>query len=66
MPGVNLGFELGYDLRGFLLALHEAIDPIFLISGNYLMFTVLKGFNIASMPSMPLVYYSDEGSLLCF
>ena len=41
---MNLIFEFRAELRDFLLAWCETVDPILLISGNYWMLTTLKGF----------------------
>ena len=54
----NLGLLMRADLQFLTMACMEAIDPIYVIFGWSIMFTILKGLEIFSRPSIPQEYLS--------
>ena len=62
----KLGFLLISDFLFLALACLETIDTISVILGRYIMFTILKGLEIFSRPSIPQESLSFFGSLTCF
>ena len=62
----NLGLLLRADFLFLALACLEAIDPVYVILGRSIMFTILKGLEIFSRPSIPQESLSFFGSLTCF
>ena len=62
----NLGLLLRADFLFLALACLEAIDPVYVILGRSIMFTILKGLEIFSRPSIPQGSLSFFGSLTCF
>ena len=62
----NLGLMLRANFLFLTLACMEAIDPISVILGIYIMFTILKGLEIFSRPSITHESLSFFVSLTCF
>ena len=61
-----MGLLLISDLLFLALACIKAIDPISVILGISIMFTILKGLEISYRPSIPQKSLSFFGSLTCF
>ena len=61
----NLGLLLRYNFLFLDLSCLEVIDLISVILGRSIMFTILKGLEIFSRPSVPQEYLSFFGSLAC-
>ena len=62
----NLGFLLRYDLLFLNLDCLEAMDPISVILGRSIMFTILKVLEIFSRPYIQQESSSFFGILTCF
>ena len=62
----NLGFLLRSEFLFLAPAFLEEIDPISVILRVSIMFTILKGLEIFSRPSIPQGSLSFFGSLTCF
>ena len=56
---VNFGLLLRADLLFLTLACQEAIDPICMILGSFIMFTILKGLDVFSRPSIPRDFFCN-------
>ena len=62
----NLGLLLRAEFLSLALTCLEAIDPISVILGRSIMFTILEGLKIFSRPSILQEYLSSFGGLTCF
>ena len=62
----NVGLLLIANLLFLTLTYMKSIDPVSLMLGRSIMFTVLKGLGIFSRPSIPRVSLSFFGNLACF
>ena len=60
-----MGLLLRADLLFLALACINAIDPISVILGISIMFTILNGLEILSRPSIPHESLSFFGTLKC-